>query len=90
MGAGHGFGAGMVHPRAFLAFVVCTRGVDGVKVGVIMDVDVDWIDADDWAVLLVKLFDLSTGIGIYVEIRHSRIRTRKQGLISSTKVRGVV
>mgnify|MGYP003624090253 CR=1 FL=1 len=78
----------MVHPRAFVAFVVCTRGVDGVKVGVIMDVD--WIDADDWAILLVKLFDLSTGIGIYMKIRHSRIRTRKQGLISSTKVRGVV
>lgn len=47
----------MVHPCAFVAFMGGARGVDGVKVGVVMDVDVDWIDADNGAVLVVELFD---------------------------------
>lgn len=47
----------MVHPCAFVAFVGGTGGVNGIEVGVVVDVDVDWVDTDDGTILLVKLLD---------------------------------
>jgi hypothetical protein len=34
-----------------------TGGVYGIEVGVVVDMNVDWVDTENGAVLLVELFD---------------------------------
>jgi hypothetical protein len=70
-GAGHGDGARVLPPGAFVAFVGGARGVDCVKVGGIVDVDVDRVDADNGAVLVVELFDFPDVlefVGVYIVV----------------------
>lgn len=47
----------MVVPWIAIAAVIGARGVDGVDIGVVVDVEVNWVDANDGTVLFVELFD---------------------------------
>ena len=62
----------MVHPCAAISLVICAGGVEGVEVIMVVDVEVNRVDADNGAVFFVELFDLEAvliSVGIDVAIK---------------------